>query len=76
MMEDVGSITNTLQIPARFYEPLVWGLSWLMACKYAPDKAESTKGRYDEAFLMVSTDDSEGTPLSIYGDLSGGNNRR
>lgn len=71
MIEDVGSITNTLQIPARFYEALIGGLAWHMACKYAPDKAENARAYYDATFNQASTDDSEGTPVTIYADFSG-----
>lgn len=71
MMEDVGTVTNTMQIPARFYEALIWGLAWHMACKYAPDKAENARAYYDATFNQASTDDSEGTPVTIYADFSG-----
>ena len=71
MMEDVGTVTNTVQIPARFYEALIWGLAWHMACKYAPDKAENARAYYDATFNQASTDDSEGTPVTIDADFSG-----
>ena len=71
MMQDVGTVANTLDIPARFYEPLIWGLAASLAAKYAPDKIEMARAFSDGAFQRATRDDTENTPFSIRGDGSG-----
>ncbi len=67
MFQDVGNITHTLELPSRFYEPLIWGLGYRMACKYAPNKIEMARQYEQDAFRIATVDDTERTPISIYG---------
>jgi hypothetical protein len=73
MIQDAGTLyTNTVQIPARFYPALIWGLTWRLAIKYNPSQAAMFKAEYDQAFNLASTDDSEDTPIRIYGNYGEG----
>ena len=70
-MQDVGTLfTNAVQIPARFYPALVWGLSWNLALKYKPDIAGMLKAEYEQSFNEATIDDSENTVIRIYGDYT------
>jgi hypothetical protein len=68
MMQDVGLYTNTIEIPPRFYPALVWGLSWNLALKYKPDIAAMLKSEYEQSFNIATSEDSEGTNISIRGE--------
>lgn len=71
MMQDAGAFyTNTIQIPARFYPALVWGLSWHLSLKYRPESAAMCKGEYDQSFNAATYEDSEGTAIRINGDYT------
>jgi len=72
MMQDVGLFTNSLQIPARFYQAMVWGLAYHMALKYNPQVASIMLSEYDKAFSFAANEDTEITPLRIYADYSKG----
>lgn len=65
MMQDVSSLTETIEIPSKFYPAMIWGLSWRLAMKYRPDTAQALKGEYMEAFQVATTNDSDGVPFSI-----------
>lgn len=70
-IQDVGVFyTNAVQIPARFYPALVWGLSWYLALKYKPDMAEMLRAGYEQSFNEATIDDSENTVIRIYGDYT------
>jgi len=71
MLQDVGTVSNTLELPSRFYEALIWGLAYRMACKYAPDKINYAKQYEEETLSIAMRDDTESTPISIYGDVNG-----
>lgn len=70
MIQDSGSYTNTLQIPARFYPALVNGLSWKLAIKFNPQSAQMFQAEYEKSFNIATIEDSENTPISIRGDSS------
>lgn len=67
VFQDVGNITHTLELPSRFYEPVIWGLAYRMACKYAPDKMDFARQSEQDALRIATSDDTEKTPISIYG---------
>jgi hypothetical protein len=72
MLQDVGTLaTNTVQIPARFYPALIWGLTWRLAVKYNPDQAGAFKAEYEQSFNLATKEDTEDTPIRIYGEYSG-----
>jgi hypothetical protein len=70
MIQDVGSAgavyTNNLEIPARFYPALVWGLSWMLAIKYKPEIAQMFQAEYDRSFSIATGEDTEGNTIRIY----------
>ena len=67
MLEDIGSFLNLAEVPQRFYEPLVAGIAFKIAVKYAPDRIQTLKALYDEAFALAASEDSERVPLRIDG---------
>lgn len=72
MIEDTGSLyTNAVQIPSRFYPALIWRLSWELAIKFSPERAQMLGAQADMAFESATVEDTESTPLMIYGDVSG-----
>jgi len=70
MIQDVGALTNSIYVPSRFYPCLIWGLSWRLALKYNPQVMEILKAEYEKSFQIVTTEDSENTPINIIGDYS------
>lgn len=71
MIQDAGTLyTNGLQIPSRFYPALIWRLSWELAIKFSPDKAQMLKIESDLAFDIAAREDSESIPLNIVADTS------
>jgi len=68
LMQDVGLYTNTIEIPSRFYPALVWGLSWHLALKFKPDIADMMEAKYEQSFNTATSEDSEGTNISIRGE--------
>lgn len=71
-MQDVGSLTNTPQIPQRFFEAACSGMAWRLAMKYAPEKAEALKADYQQAFDIACREDRERVPTRIYGSFMNG----
>ncbi len=73
MIQDAGSLyTNSLQIPARFYPALVWGLSYHLALKYSPQSAQLFQSEYEKSLRIAQIEDSETVPLRIYTDYNKG----
>jgi hypothetical protein len=70
MIQDVGSVgavyTNNLEIPARFYPALVWGLSWMLAIKYKPEIAPMFQAEYERSFNLATSEDTERDTIRIY----------
>lgn len=68
MMQDVGIFyTNAIQIPARLYPALIWGLCWQLAIKYKPEDAQMFKAEYELSFTIATVEDKEETPIRITG---------
>jgi hypothetical protein len=72
MIQDVGLFTNSLQIPQRFYQAMVWGVAYHMALKYNPQIASIMLSEYDKSFAIAAAEDTEVTPIRIYADYSKG----
>lgn len=72
MMQDVGLFTNSLQIPQRFYQAMVWGVAYHMALKYTPQMASMMQGEYEKSFALAASEDAEIIPMRIYADYSKG----
>jgi hypothetical protein len=73
-MEDVGTMQNTLQVPARFIPALDWALAHDLSTK-APQsdlsRAAYLKSLADESYLTAASEDKERVPLRIYGQYMG-----
>lgn len=68
MMQDAGLYTNTVDIPARLYPALVWGLSWQLAIKFNPQLSDMMKAEYEQSFATATTEDSESVKITINGE--------
>jgi hypothetical protein len=65
MIQTVNDYTSTMQIPSSFYQPLVAGLAWKLAEKYAPERIEAMKGQYEQSMSMAVIKDSAELPLTL-----------
>ncbi len=72
-MQDIGSsyLSNTIEIPALFYPPLIWGLSWRLAIKYNPAQAELLKNEYEQSYNNADIENTESVPINIEVDYMG-----
>lgn len=70
MIQDVGRITNAINVPAIFYEALVAGLACKLAIKYKPEMFPMLKELYEESFNYASVKNSEDTPIRLYTDYT------
>lgn len=64
-IEDVNTLTNTTDIPFRFYPCMVAGLAYYLAIKRAPDRAQMMKMIYDEEFQRAANEDESKVPLRL-----------
>lgn len=70
MIQDTGDLyTYAAQVPSRFYPCLVWGLSWQLAIKYNSQLAGMMQAEYEKSFSLATIEDSESTPINIYGNF-------
>lgn len=73
-IQDIGALTNTADIPARFLEALTAMLAFKLAVKESIDlgKVQLLKQLADEEYQIAGQEDRERVPLRIYGDYSQG----
>lgn len=72
-IQDIGQMTNTADIPARFLDALTAELAFRLAIKESKyDVAQLLKAEANEAYLIAGMEDRERVPLRIYGDFSQG----
>jgi hypothetical protein len=72
MMEDAGDLSHQVQVPSRFYEPLVAGLASRLAIKYAPQKASLLEEQSQRLYAQAQDQDTETTPLRLGVTWQGG----
>lgn len=72
MMEDAGDLLNQVQVPARFYEPLVAGLAAKLSVKYAPQKLAMMQELYQSVYAKAQDNDTQKQPLRIGVSWQGG----
>lgn len=65
MVQMVVNTTDAIDIPSSFYEPLVCGLSSMLARKYAPDRAEAAEVVYQQALNMAIAKNRVCLPLTL-----------
>lgn len=73
-LQDVGSLINNAEVPARFLEALCAGLAFKLSVKenVSPDKVAMLGQLYQEAYRTAGEEDRERVPLRIYGDYMQG----
>tara|TARA_R110002020_G_scaffold210874_2_gene417140 strand:- start:380 stop:1051 length:672 start_codon:yes stop_codon:yes gene_type:complete len=69
-MQDLSKGTDTVQIPFRFYEAFVAGISFHLALKRAPDRVQVLKALYDESFNEAAGEDRDRATYKIIPDVS------
>lgn len=68
MMQDVALLTDTVEVPAKMYPALIWGLSYYLAIKFNPQLADMAEAKYEKAFREVSREDTEDVAITIKGN--------
>lgn len=69
LFQDLTSLTQSLEIPQNFFEPLVSSLSAKLAVKFAPDRFELLNGLAKEAYENAAIEDTERVPFTIQPDF-------
>ena len=64
-IEDINALTDDVDIPVRFFPPLVSGLAYYLAQKKAPDRITMLKAIYDEEMIRAETEDREKVSLRL-----------
>lgn len=62
---------QTPEIPYRFFEAFVAGVAWKLAEIYAPQSEDKMFARYQRAWVIASTQDTENVPLFISPGIGG-----
>ena len=70
--QDVGALTNQLDVPSRWLDVVAAKLAYRLAVKWAPDRMADLKVAADEAFNAAAAEDVESVPLRIVPDMLGG----
>lgn len=71
-VQDVGALTNQLDVPNRWYEALTANLAARLAMKFAPDRYPMLKDAATDMFNAAAAEDVESVPLRITPDITGG----
>lgn len=64
-IEDADSMTNTIEVPFRFYPCLAAGLAYYIAMKKAPERVQLLKAVYEEEFERARTEDRDRSSFNI-----------
>jgi len=64
-IEDADALTNTAQVPFRFYPCMVAGLAYYLAMKRAPDRIQLLKAVYEEEFMRAAEEDEDRVALKL-----------
>ena len=64
-IEDADTLTNTTDMPFRFYPCMVAGLAYYLSMKRAPERIQLLKSVYEEEFQRASDEDEDRTPLKL-----------
>lgn len=65
-IQDAGSSINSIEMPQRFYQPFIFGLSAQLAPQYAFDRTDKLCNLYTNAFNFATNEDTEkGIPISV-----------
>ena len=64
-IEDADTLTNTTDMPFRFYPCMVAGLAYYLSMKRVLDRTQLLKTVYEEEFQRASDEDEDRTPLKL-----------
>jgi len=64
-IEDADTMTNTVEVPFRFYPCLAAGLAYYIAIKRAPDRVQLLKAVYEEEFDRARTEDRDRSSFNV-----------
>lgn len=67
-IEDADALTNTTQVPFRFYPCMVAGLAYYLAVKRAPERVQMLKMLYEEEFQRAAEEDEDRVSLMLVPD--------
>jgi len=70
---DVGTLTETLDIPQRWYEAVVWQLAWRIAQEmpdFDPSLLPSIKSTADEALMLAQAEERDKSPIYFQANIS------
>lgn len=67
-IEDADALTNTTQVPFRFYPCMVAGLAYYLAMKRAPERLQLLKAVYEEEFQRAAEEDEDRVSLFLVPD--------
>lgn len=68
-IEDADTMTNTVDLPFRFYPCLAAGLAYYIALKKAPDRVQMLKAMYDEEFDRAQAEDRDRASFNVSPNL-------
>ena len=64
-IDDTDALTNTMEMPFRFYPALAAGLAYYLSLKKAPDRTQMLKGIYEEEFRRAADTDEDRASVKI-----------
>ena len=64
-IQDADTLTNTTDMPFRFYPCMVAGLSYYLSMKRAPERIQILKAVYEEEFQRAAEEDEDRVPLKL-----------
>ncbi len=69
-IDDADAVTNTVDVPFRFYPCLAAGLAYYLSIKKAPDRIQMLKTIYDEEFYRAMEEDRDRASFTVSPNLS------
>jgi hypothetical protein len=64
-IDDADTMTNTMDMPFRFYPCLAAGLAYYIALKRAPERVQMLKAVYEEEFQRAMDEDRDRASFQI-----------
>lgn len=68
-IQDAGDFTNDADVNFRFLPCLVGGLSYYLAIKFAPERAQALKAVYEEEFARAAAEDRDSASVRFVPQL-------
>ena len=69
-MQDADAVTNTMEIPFRFYPCLTAGLAYYISMKKAPDRIQLLKTVYEEEFERAMGEERDRSSFTVTPQLN------